>query len=314
MKILMVYPWSKGAGGVEVWIQEVGKRLREMGHEVIIADKEISPYLWKKVYMWFFYQPPKDVDIIHLHDFSLFPITSGKPIISTYHGAAWCRFRVLGQVRPFFSGLLEKIRYSLSDINVVVSREVQRWYPRSIYIPNGTDIKRFNPRNKKLFDLPSSHINCVYVGRLAYDKGYFELLKLRKKARRHKIKIYISMQDFGYIDSKLLPNLYTSFDVFVLASLYEGAPLAALEAMASGLPVVAYRTGGMPDIVFDGFNGYLVDIGDTEDFIEKIKLAYENREYLGRNGRKLCEQIFNWEYVTKRYEKLYQKLLESKAS
>jgi len=73
---------------------------------------------------------------------------------------------------------LEKIRYSLSDINVVVSREVQRWYPRSIYIPNGTDIKRFNPRNKKLFDLPSSHINCVYVGMLAYVTGYFVLFQL----------------------------------------------------------------------------------------------------------------------------------------
>ena len=126
--------------------------------------------------------------------------------------------------------------------------------------------------------------------------------------KKHSISIYIS-KEFGFIEPEKLPNFYRSFDVFILPSLYEGMPLTALEAMACGLPVVAYRVGGLPDIVFDNFNGYLVNSGDIKGLIEKIELAYENKKRLGRNGRWLVEKVFNWEYVTERYIEVYESVL-----
>jgi glycosyltransferase involved in cell wall biosynthesis len=105
-----------------------------------------------------------------------------------------------------------------------------------------------------------------------------------------------------------MPFFYNSSDVFVLPSFYEGMPLTVLEAMACGLPVVAFRVGGLPDCVFDDINGYLVEPGNIKELIEKIKLAYENRERLGKNGRILVEKIFNWNYVVDRYIELYEKV------
>jgi len=297
----MIHPFSK-FGGVETWISEVSKRLIKKRYEVILSND--IPNLSsskKKVYIWFKYKPPKDVDIIHLHEFSLNAIRmKGRiPIISTYHGSSWARFRLLGQKKAFASGLMEKIRYKYSDMNIVVSREIQRWYPNSIYIPNGVDHKTFTPKGKRI-SVSSNKIKIVWVGRRDKVKGYDILTVLKR---------YFTVIEAYNVPYEKIPEYYRAGDVFVLPSLYEGMPLTALEAMACGLPVVAYRVGGLPDIVFDGFNGYLVKPGDIKGLIEKIKLAYENKKKLGRNGRWLVEKIFNWDCVVKRYIEVYESVL-----
>ena len=301
MKILMIYPFST-FGGVEAWISEVSKRLVRKGYEVILSNNIPNlPGSKKKAYVWFKYKPPRDVDIIHLHEFSLNAIKMKKKIsiVSTYHGSSWARFRLLGQKKAFISGLMEKMRYKLSDVNIVVSREIQRWYPNSIYIPNGVDHKRFTPKGKRI-SANSNKIKIVWAGRRDKIKGYDTLTILKR---------HFTVIEAYNVSYEKIPEYYRAGDVFVLPSLYEGMPLTALEAMACGLPVVAYRVGGLPDIVFDGLNGYLVEPGDTKELIEKIKLAYENKKRLGRNGRWLVEKIFNWDYVTERYIEVYESVL-----
>ena len=297
----MIHPFSR-FGGVETWINEVSKRLVKKRYDVILSKD--TPNLnsrMKKTYIWFKYKLPKNVDVVHLHDFSLGVIKiKGKiPIVSTYHGSSWARFKLIGQKKAFISGLMEKIRYKFSDINIAVSREIQRWYPNSIYIPNGVDHKKFVPNGKKI-KIDSNKIKIVWVGRIDKIKGYDKLNILKE---------YFTIIEAYNVPYEKISEYYRAGDVFVLPSLYEGMPLTALEAMACGLPVVAYRVGGLPDIVFDGFNGYLVEPGNTKELVEKTKLAFENKKQLGKNGRWLVEKIFNWDYVTKRYIEIYESFL-----
>ena len=297
----MVYPFSE-VGGVERWVLETSRLFKKMGVSVFLSEvpKHFSRKR-RKIHIWLEYKLRNDIDIIHLHEFCLncLRFKSKIPIVSTYHGSSWARFRLLKQKKAFISGIMEKIRYKFSDVNVVVSREIQRWYPDSVYIPNGVDIKKFNPRGKKLRIDPDK-IKIIWVGRKEKLKGYDVIQKLKRKF------YVIECIDIPY---KKMPIYYRSADVFVLPSLYEGMPLTALEAMASGLPIVAYRVGGLPDIVFDGYNGYLVKPGNVKGLIEKIKLAYKQKDELGRNGRWLTEKIFNWDYVVKRYMEIYESLV-----
>jgi glycosyltransferase involved in cell wall biosynthesis len=68
-----------------------------------------------------------------------------------------------------------------------------------------------------------------------------------------------------------LPRLYADLDVAVICSRNEGSPISALEAVAAGVPVVATRVGGVPDLLTDGQTGYLVESEDTAALAEAIQ-------------------------------------------
>lgn len=300
MKILMAYPFSR-RGGVETFIREITRFLERRNMEILFPRLPDLPLQEKRIFFWFKYRPREKVDIIHLHEFSFHCLTSRLPKVSTFHGSSWARFRLLRQKRALFPGLLEKLRYKFSNRSVAVSREIQRWYPHSLYIPNGVDTRKFNP-NVKGLNIDTEKIKIIWVGRKEGLKGYKIIKNLRKDF------FVIECTSVAYEE---MPKYYNSADVFVLPSFYEGMPLTVLEAMACGLPVVAFRVGGLPDCVFDGVNGYLVEPGNVSELIEKIKLAYENRRKLGRKGRKLCELIFNWKNVAECYTKVYNEVLEN---
>jgi glycosyltransferase involved in cell wall biosynthesis len=67
-----------------------------------------------------------------------------------------------------------------------------------------------------------------------------------------------------------VPDLLSAFDVFALSSRYEGLPIALIEAMAAGLPVVATDVGGVAEVVDDGRNGYLVEEGDPSALATRL--------------------------------------------
>jgi glycosyltransferase involved in cell wall biosynthesis len=82
-------------------------------------------------------------------------------------------------------------------------------------------------------------------------------------------------------------ELYNDMDLFIVASLEDGTPNGALEAMASGIPVISNRIGNMPEIIQNGYNGYLID-GPTkiENYVKLIKnLDKEHLIEMGKNAR-----------------------------
>jgi glycosyltransferase involved in cell wall biosynthesis len=105
-------------------------------------------------------------------------------------------------------------------------------------------------------------------------------------------------------------QFYAQLDVFVLSSLNEGLPIALLEAMAAGLPVVCTRAGGVPEAVVDGHNGYLTAPGDSIGLAQAmIRMARQpDLERMGALGRTIAQDRFPMERTWEEYYKLFVSL------
>ena len=114
----------------------------------------------------------------------------------------------------------------------------------------------------------------------------------------------------GAVDHDLLPLYYNAADVCVVPSHYESFGLVAIEAMASGVPVVASRVGGLTGTVKDGETGYLIPWLCPEPFAERIELLLDNeplRVSLGEAARDAVGR-FRWENVAGAVLEVYESL------
>ncbi|MBW1650252.1 MAG: glycosyltransferase family 4 protein [Deltaproteobacteria bacterium] len=103
---------------------------------------------------------------------------------------------------------------------------------------------------------------------------------------------------------------YSAADFSILPSLMEATSISGLEAMSSFLPIVGTDTGGIPDIIKDGYNGYLCKKADEYDLAEKIDLLLsQNYKELGKNSRKLIKEKFTWEQIAKKTVKAYETII-----
>ena len=91
-------------------------------------------------------------------------------------------------------------------------------------------------------------------------------------------------------------NILRSLNIFVMSSLYEGIPMALLEALALGKPVIATNVGGIPEVIKDDYNGILIEPRNDTIIYEKCMYLYRNkevRETLSANGIKSVKEKFN---------------------
>ena len=119
----------------------------------------------------------------------------------------------------------------------------------------------------------------------------------------------------GYLKGKELGAAYASADAFIFPSRTETLGLVLLEAMAAGCPVVAARSGGIPDIVTDGVNGYMFDPTDEEGAIAATVRLFEQkaeRETLRQNARNEAER-WSWAAATRQLEDYYRSVLFSQS-
>jgi glycosyltransferase involved in cell wall biosynthesis len=111
-----------------------------------------------------------------------------------------------------------------------------------------------------------------------------------------------------------VPGFLSTVDIFVLPSLYEGLGIAVLEAMAAGRPVVASRTGGIPELVADQVTGLLVPPRDFRALARAIAhLISQNGtlQKMGENGREKVIKEFTVEQMARKNEDFYYELLEA---
>jgi phosphatidylinositol alpha-1,6-mannosyltransferase len=196
-------------------------------------------------------------------------------------------------------------------------------------IPNGADLAGFIP--VMLTDTPGS-LNVICVARLIERKGQHHLLQAVKPLNDEGLDVHLELvgtgdslsayqrlarslgierkvQFSGYIPREEIAAHYSRADVFVLPSYNEGMSLAALEAMAAGLPLVLTRTGGTQDLVEEGVNGFVIKWGDIDALasaLRKLAKDQELKRRMGMKSRQRAEQ-FSWPMIAARFWELITK-------
>ncbi|MQA00843.1 MAG: glycosyltransferase [Dehalococcoidia bacterium] len=226
-------------------------------------------------------------------------------------------------------------------------RQIYRVPPRRVaVIPLGVDLETFRPRDRGAArsrrGIDAAERILLAVGRIEPLKGLDifvralgEMTDLARVtllviggderaeaevARLRAIASEIGVQEhvrfLGPVAHEALPDYYNAADVVVMPSFYESFGLVAVEAMASGVPVVASRVGGLASTVADGRTGYLVPWRCPEPFAEKVELLLRNeplRASLGRAGV-VRMQSYSWAAVSERLCDLYAELADQQGS
>jgi spore coat protein SA len=162
-------------------------------------------------------------------------------------------------------------------------------------------------------DLPQAAL--VLVGGTEFGRGrtrretpFFK--EFREQAARASGRVVLT----GFVPHESIPITYLLGDVFVAPSQKpEGMPMVLLEASACGLPLIATRLGGIPEVVQDGTNGLLVDSPqDPGELAEKILALLQDpalRERLGRTARERILERFSWQHIAREQEAVYDGIL-----
>jgi glycosyltransferase involved in cell wall biosynthesis len=205
-------------------------------------------------------------------------------------------------------------------------------------IPNGVDLQRFKPVDRQivrsLLNLPQNKQLVLFGAIKATSdrrKG-FHLLKaalqsLCQSGWRDKIELVVvgasqsdNQTDLGFkthylgklSDDISLAQVYAAADIFVAPSLQDNLPNTLVEAIACGTPCVAFKIGGMPEIIEHQQNGYLAQSFDVEDLAKGIAWVLENKERhykLCSQAREKAEREFTQKLQARRYMSLYRDIL-----
>jgi glycosyltransferase involved in cell wall biosynthesis len=111
-------------------------------------------------------------------------------------------------------------------------------------------------------------------------------------------------------------EIFCDADIFIFPSYSEGMPIAVIEAMACGLPIIATRVGGVPEMVSDGVNGILIDPGRPDQIVGALQHLYENpdmRHSMKMNSYKTAFEEFDIEKLVPRLVSIYSKVLTGTA-
>jgi len=289
------------------------------------------------------YCKAQNVDVIHAHQYTPFFYSSMSrvignrlPVLFTEHGRTFPDFR--RSKRVFANQFL----FSKKDSVIAVGNQVKRALienegiaeKKIEVIYNGIDVQRFIPKpevrdqTRRNLGIESDETVIIHVARLDPLKDHlsairaFGLLKETPgikllivgegpesnniKAEINNLDLQASVSMLGLRDD--IPDLLNAADACLLTSRSEGIPLTLAEAMATQLPVVATKVGGVPEIVNDGETGFLCEAGDTKSLAASITELYnspEQRAAFGQAGRRRIIEHFNADEMHKQYQSKY---------
>jgi glycosyltransferase involved in cell wall biosynthesis len=287
----------------------------------------------------------KKIDIIHIHDSSalnagliamLFLPKSTNLILSRKRD---------NRIKDFF---LNRIKYSNTKISkiICVSRAVAKIFDNIIkdenriqIIYDAIDVKKFS-ESQKTFSI-HTELNftreTMIVGNIAgltEQKDIFTFIDTAAVVLKHNNNICIKFVIFGEGEKRLeiedqikelqlekdiflmgfrknVAELLADFDVLLMTSINEGLPLCIYEALASRIPIVTTKAGGIPEVIINEETGFTTEIKDFTKLAENVLYVLNHQkemEIIKENGFKLVSNYHNLKYMKGNYHELYRNL------
>lgn len=238
-------------------------------------------------------------------------------------------------------------RSVLKNANVVISLtedmkgEIQRICNRDVWvIPNGIDLQRFQnlPTKESIrsrLRLDNDEKIILFVGTLRPVEGVKYLIEAMNIIKQQnttarlmlvgdgeerqgleglvkELKLGGCVTFVGKVPNERVPAYMAAADIFVLPTLSESFGIVNLEAMAAGLPVVASRVGGLPEIIEEGENGFLVEPKKPEQIADRVLMLLSDaglRQNMAQSNRNKARR-YSWQNTVGQLEALYRRLLE----
>ncbi len=265
--------------------------------------------------------------------------TMNIPLVASYHThlPQYLQHYGLGSLEGLLWELLKlghnQARLNLCTSTAMVNELVTRDIERVDLWQRGVDTEMFQPHlaSKKMRSRlsggnPDSPL-LLYVGRVSAEKQIDQIKPVLEAIPEAHLAIvgdgphrealegpFAGTQThfIGYLQGLELASAFASADAFVFPSRTETLGLVLLEAMAAGCPVVAANSGGIPDIVTDGVNGYLFEPTDPDGAItatKRLLAAKEEREQLRTKARQEAEK-WGWAAATHQLRRYYEAVLK----
>jgi len=314
--------------------------------------RQIRVLPWRRIFgpsylisvLWFLFKKRHSYDIIHCHILYGFhsiaalilQFFSGKKVVVKVAATGpLSDFASLKKVMfgSFFLERLKKLDRIITICSQATIEASNEGFPPSqiTRIPNGVNTDFFHPAWKQQVQ-PGK---IIFIGSLNPMKGVHLLIECVARLKEENQQIKLEIIGDGQERSKLedltsalgITNMVRFYgeirdvrkhlqeaELFVLPSFSEGLPNVILEAMATGLPVISTRTGGIPDIIEDGINGLLVEPRNIDQLCEAVNRVLGNRalaQQLALKARETIEARFSIDHTANQYIKLYKELISS---
>ena len=262
------------------------------------------------------------------------------PLIASYHThlPQYLQHYGLGMLEPVMWELI-KASHNQAQLNLCTSTAMvqelrEHGIERLDLWQRGVDTETFHPSlasEEMRSHLSQGHSESpllLYVGRLGAEKEIDRIKPILEAIPQARLALVgdgphrsglekhfegTPTHFVGYLTGKELGSAFASADAFIFPSRTETLGLVLLEAMAAGCPVVAARSGGIPDIVTDGLNGYLFDPADEQGAIAatiRLLQQQEERETLRQNARVEAER-WGWAAATRQLQSYYRTIVLS---
>jgi glycosyltransferase involved in cell wall biosynthesis len=281
----------------------------------------------------------RKIDVVHINT-ALAPLSllrdavltrsAGKPVLLHIHGGRFFTQKFSSRFLKWTTGKMLR-----RATTVVVLGEIEKEFIKKNWrkldvsvLENAVPLDEVQPREKE-----TDEKTMIFLGRLHADKGLREIVEACRILKNEGFQFRFKCFGAGNAKEKFVSEMneilgdkfsyggvvsgaekwqaLAASDIFLLPSLYEGLPMALLEAMAAGCVPVASEIGSVREVVREGVNGFLVEPGNTARIVEKLRSLLSDKadwENLRKNARATIEEKFDFKNYIEKLEAIYTEI------